>query len=102
MGRGLGSIQRGIIQFLEKKAIESRVASRLTIESYANVQEITTALNESSDTVCQALSGLIRRGSIRIYPNNRKRNRYYGSSVLPYITENEVKTASASFLNNYQ
>lgn len=100
MGRGLGSTQRGIIQFLEKKATESKITSRLTIESYANVQEITAALDESSDAVCQALSGLLKRGCIRIYPNNRKRNRYYGSSDLPLVTQNDVREASAAFLFN--
>ncbi|MDG6997845.1 MAG: hypothetical protein JRN15_01885 [Nitrososphaerota archaeon] len=100
MGRGLGHLQRSIIRYLDTKAKNSNIDSGLTVQSYANLQEITTALNESSDAICQALSALIRRGWVKIYPNNRKRDRYYGTAKLPVVTSTEVKNAVSTLLTN--
>ena len=98
VGRGLGHLQRSIISYLERKAANSDLDSALTVQSYANLQEITAALNESSDAICQALSALIKRGWVRIYPNNRKRDRFYGTAKLPSITSNDVSEAVGKML----
>lgn len=101
MGRGLGHLQRSIISYLDTKAENSNNDSGLTVQSYANLQEITTALNESSDAICQALSALIRRGWVKIYPNNRRRDRYYGTAKLPVISPSEITSAASTLLTNY-
>lgn len=98
MGRGLGHLQKSIITYLDKKARDFSEDAGLTVQSYANLQEITVALNESSDAICQALSALIRRGWVKIYPNNRKRDRYYGAAKLPEITSTEVNNAVSAML----
>jgi hypothetical protein len=96
MGRGLGRLQRNVIGYLENKAKNCEADSTLTVQAYANLQEITSALGESSDAICQALSALIRRGWVKIYPNNRRRDRYYGTSKLPQLTSIEIN----SLVNN--
>lgn len=98
MGRGLGHLQKSIINYLDNKAANFKGDSGLTVQSYANLQEITTALDESSDAICQALSALIRRGWVRIYPNNRKRDRYYGTARLPIISSDEVSCVVGALL----
>lgn len=100
MGRGLGQLQKNIIDYLNTKAENSENDYGLTVQSYANLIEITTALNESSDAICQALSALIRRGWVRIYPNDRKRDRYYGIARLPAISSSEIKSAASALLAN--
>lgn len=98
MGRGLGHLQRSIISYLERKAANTDFDSALTVQSYANLQEITAALNESSDAICQALSALIKRGWVKIYPNNRRRDRFYGTATLPIVTSNDVADAVSNIL----
>lgn len=100
LGRGLGHLQRSIISYLDTKAENSKNDSGLTVQSYANLREITTALNESSDAICQALSALIRRGWVRIYPNNRRRDRYYGTAKLPAISSSEIANATTALLTS--
>lgn len=101
MGRGLGRLQKSVISYLDRKAEKSEIDSALTVQSYANLQEIASALGESSDAICQALSALIRRGWVRIYPNNRKRDRYYGTAKLPPLTSSEVNYAVQNLLTKH-
>jgi hypothetical protein len=103
MSRGLGRVQRLILDYLDDKAKESQVTKFQTVEAYADTTEISRKLSIRSDIVCQAIDSLIIQNRIRMYPNGRRRDRFYGSLVLPSLLEEEVlSTATRSLLKKQE
>ena len=91
MSRGLGRVQRLILDYLDDKAKRSKVTTFQTVEAYADATEISSRrLKIRVDIVCQAVDSLIIQDRIRVYPNGRRRDRFYGSPVLPSLLEGEV------------
>ena len=90
MSIGFGITELRILEYLDDKAKRSKKADLKTIKSYANTSEISKQLLISQDVVCQAITALCKVGRIKIYPNGRKRNRYFGSLILPAVTEKEI------------
>jgi DNA-binding MarR family transcriptional regulator len=99
MCRGLGRTELRILEYLEEKAKSSKVTELKTIESYARTSEIAEKIRISADCVCQAIDSLEKGGRIRRYPNGRKRNRYFGSLILPPTTEDEVSRSALVILS---
>ena len=87
-----------VLVYLDNKAKESRVTALKTVEAYATATELARKLKVRLDTVCQALDSLVSQNRVRTYPNGRKRNRYYGSLILPIITGEEILSASRALL----
>lgn len=96
---GTGKVQRLILDYLDLKAKGSKVTNFKTIESYATAKELSTYLQIRLDIVCQAVDSLLVQNKIRIFPNGRRRNRFYGSLILSNITDEEVDLASKMLLN---
>lgn len=91
--------ERRILEYLDEKAKRSKVTEVKTIKAYATTSEIAEKLTISSDCICQAINALGRSGRIRIYPNGRRRNRYFGSLALPRITSEEIFSTVQSILS---
>jgi len=103
MSRGLGRVQRLILDYLDDKAKRSQVTTFQTVEAYADATEISRSLKIRMDIVCQAVDSLIIQNRIRVYPNGRHRDRFYGSLVLPSLLEEEVLSIAAkSFLKKQE
>ncbi len=99
MSRGLGKVQKLILDYLENKAKRSKIDVLRTVESYANAKELSIKLHTRSDVVSQAISSLIRRKEIMVYPNGRQRDRYYGSLILPSLTEEDIPAAAFAYIS---
>ena len=99
MSKGLGKTEKLILEYLDEKAKRSKVTQLKTIESYASTSEIAEKLHFSPAVVCQAINALGKSGQIRIYPNGRRRNRYFGSALLPIITEEELSRTFETILS---
>lgn len=101
MSRGLGKVQRRVLNYLDRKAKESKVTSFKTTEAYATATEMAMRLKVRLDTICQAVDSLSSQKRIRIYPNGRRRNRFYGSLILPTISEEDIFKAGKMLLNKW-
>ena len=99
LSRGLGRVEKRILEYLDEKAKRSKVTQLKTIESYVSTSEISERLDLSGAVVCQAINALGKSGQIRIYPNGRRRNRYFGSALLPIITEEELSRTFETILS---
>jgi DNA-binding MarR family transcriptional regulator len=99
LSRGLGKTELRILEYLNEKARRSRVDEKRTIACYANTSELAESIGISSACVCQAVNALIRAGRIAIYPNGRKRNRYFGSLILPRVDQQEVSVKVQNILS---
>jgi hypothetical protein len=98
MSKGLGKVQSLVLSYLDQKAKLSRVTTFNTVEPYATTTEISANLKVRLDTVCQAVESLVAQKKIRVYPNGRKRNRFFGSLILPSISEKEILLVSKMLL----
>lgn len=99
MSRGLGRTERLILEYLDEKAKRGTVTQVKTIAAYANTSEIAENLQIKQDSVCQAINALGRSGRVRIYPNGRKRDRYFGSLILPSIGKEEMSSIFQTILS---
>ena len=99
LSRGLGKIERVVLEYLDEKAKQSSMTELKTVQSYASTSEIAGKLGIAHDCVCQAVNALWKSGRIKIYPNGRKRNRYFGSVTLPEVSQQEVSSALRGILS---
>ena len=99
MSRGLGKTESRIIDYLDEKARIAKSTELKTIQSYASTAELAEKLKIASDSVCQAISSLVKNERIRVYPNGRRRNRYFGSLILPCVNPEEISRKVQSILS---
>jgi hypothetical protein len=85
MGRGLGKLQRRILEYADSKILLVHPSKHLTVLPYVDSAELAHELNADIDDISRALSSLERRRLLRLFPNDRKRDRSYGSLKLPPI-----------------
>ena len=102
MSRGLGRLQREILDYVETKAKDSKLHHLKTVKVYADTAELSEKLHIPNNQICQAVDSLVRMNKLRIYPNNRKRNRYYGAMLLPEITFDEMLASTRAIVSKYE
>ena len=98
MSRGLGKLQRQILAYADAKVEKTDPSLYMTALPYFRSNEVAEHFNTSTENSCCAISMLVKRGLLRVFPSSRERGRSYGSLKLPEISEFELKASIRSLL----
>jgi Fic family protein len=87
MNRGLGKLQRKILQYADEKASNVDPSKLMTAHPYFCSDEVAKVLGVSTENAIRAIRSLERRGLLRVFPNRRERGISFGSIKLPELNE---------------
>ncbi len=96
MSRGLGKLQRQILAYADAKVEKTDPSLYMTALPYIRSNEVADRFNTSTQNSCLAISRLVNKGLLRVFPSGREKGRSYGSLKLPEISEFELKASIRS------
>ncbi|MGI0084467.1 MAG: hypothetical protein ACREBQ_05240 [Nitrososphaerales archaeon] len=87
-------VEQEILDFLDAKAKNSRVTELKTVKAYASIKEISQKLDAPTTLITKIVEEFLTQNKIKLLQNTKQIRKYYGSLILPTISEESVSPSS--------